>query len=218
VDPAIKPDLKEVRPRPMMPPLRVLPSFPLSTQKVTKNESTDAFEPAVDFTTTVVVQCADGKFATVPRAAAATTPLDLSSNAQDAPVPFPFSFGVLGSIVHWCEKYGKNGSCESKFALPVLHTDFNVLLSSEWEKNFFNVVINRHDGSDVFFGSMNAAEKFGMNGLLDFLVVALGCSIRGKSDTEILTVLQQKPIPDEEIGKIGESYKWFAEATAPKSL
>jgi hypothetical protein len=217
VDPAIvgaKTEAKEVRPRQV--PVRAQAAFPLSTRLVNKNED-NTFDPAVDFTSTVVVQCADGKFSSLPRAVAAIAPLDLSGQAEE-PVVFPFSSGVLASIVHWCEKYGKGGSSESKFTLPVLHTDFTTLLVSEWDKNFYSAVVNRHDGSDVFLGSINAAEKLGMNGLLDFLVVALGCAIRGKSDAEILSVLQQKAIPDEEIAKVGETYKWFAAATAPKSI
>jgi hypothetical protein len=216
VDPAIVKAESKVEARPRQVPLRTLAAFPLSTRQVNKNED-GTFDQAIDFSVTAVFQCSDGKFSSLSRAIAAITPLDLSGPQEEA-IVVPFSSGVLGSIVHWCEKYGKTGAAESKFSLPVLHTDFTTLLASDWEKNFYTSVVNRHDGSDVFLGTISAAEKFGMTGLVDFLVVALGCAIRGKSDAEILAVLQQKSDPEEETAKINETYKWFAAATTPKSL
>ena len=215
VDPAIvKAESKDSRPRQV--PVRAQAAFPLSTRQVNKNED-GTYDQAINFETTVVVQTSDGKYSSLPRTVAALTPLDLTGPQEEA-VVFPFSSGVLASIVHWCEKYGKTGVAESKFTLPVLHTDFTTLLVSDWEKNYYSVVVNRHDSSDVFLGTVNAAEKYGLIGLLDFLVVALGCAIRGKSDAEILAVLQQKSIPDEELAKVQETYKWFGAATTPKSL
>jgi len=210
-----KGDKAERRPASSAP--KPAPTFPVSTRSVNKNEA-GGFDN-VNADTELVVQCSDGKYGAIDRSVAAKAPF-LGATATGS-VDFPFSFDVLASLVFWCEKYGAQGVSESKpnFTNPVLHTDtgFNSILASDWEKYYYNSILNRHDSSDVFLGSINAAEKFGLAGLLDFLIVAFSCTIRGASDSDILSALHQStPITDDEIANIKTVYPWYPAAVQAK--
>jgi hypothetical protein len=209
VDPAIvKVESKQDRARPK-PQGPVFVSF---VQIVTKTD--DGFVPAVSADSHVVYHTTDDKYASVARTVASKTPLSTTTDV----VEFPYTAEALVTLVHWCEKYGAQGVSETQFALPVTHTDLNVLLTSEWEKSFNNNILSRHDGADVLASSIIAAEGLKVKGLLDFLIVALGCAIRGKSDHDILATLHDsKPVEDDEISAAKKKYMWLEGVTTPKS-
>lgn len=208
VDPAVvKAESKQERPRPKV----LHPTFTFLTSPITKTEN--GFTPEVN-AESLAVHTSDNKYFSVPRSILTKMPI----KAIDTDVvEFAFSGEALTTVAHWCEKFGASGSSGTQFALPITHTDFTILLTSDWEKSFFSNVLSRHDGSDVFIPSINAAEALGLTGLLDFLIAALSCSIRGKSDSEILTVLHSsQPVDEAEIAVAKKQYSWFADATAPK--
>ncbi|CUG94269.1 Hypothetical protein, putative [Bodo saltans] len=209
VDPAIvKVESKQDRARPK-PQGPVFVSF---VQIVSKTE--EGFNPAVTNDTHIVFHTSDDKYASVARGVASKTPLSAAGDV----VEFPYTAEALVTIVHWCEKFGTQGSSETQFALPVTHTDLNVLLTSEWEKSFNNNILSRHDGADILASSIIAAEGLKLNGLLDFLIVALGCSIRGKSDHDILATLHDsKTVEDDEISAAKKKYVWLEGVTTPKT-
>lgn len=205
VDPAIvKAESKQERIRPKVE----IPVFNFLVHTVKKTD--DGFSPSVG-EDVIVVHTSDDKYCTVLRAVASKTPLQIVDGVSE----FPFSAEALTTIVHWCDKNGIDGKGDTSFSLPVTHTDFAILLTSDWEKQFFANVVARHDGVDVYVSSINAAERYHVAGLLDFLIVALGCAIRGKSDTDILSVLHENAsVTDEEVAAAKTQYPWFAAVTA----
>jgi hypothetical protein len=209
VDPAIvKAESKQdrVRPKPQGP---VFTSF---VQTITKVD--ESFSPSVNGESHVVFHTSDDKFVSVARAVASKAPVKIEGDV----IEFPYTSEALMTIVHWCEKHGLNGAAETKFTLPVAHPDINTLLTSEWEKSFNAHVLSRHDGSDVLASSLIAAEGLGLSGLVDFLIVALGCAIRGKSDHDILAALHEsKSVEDEEIEAAKKKYTWLESATTAKN-
>ena len=211
VDPAVLASKTE---KPMAKPMRAAvkqPTFPLSTRFVALDEETKTYTPSVNFETHALVKCSD-KTACVPRDSLAKTSVKALDGEEAAEFAFPGD--VLASVVHWCEKYEKDGKSDSTFPKPTTHTDFTILLSNDWEKNYYTRVLLQHDSSEVMFGTINAAEKFGMEGLLDFCVVALGCTIRGKSDQDIMTTLHQTTaFTAEELAAAGNKYSWLNEMT-----
>ena len=190
------------------------PTFPLSTRFVAFDEESKTYTPTVNFETNAIVKCTD-KYASVPRDSLKNTPVDAKEGEEIAEFPFPGE--VFASIVHWCEKYGKDGKCESTFPQPVTHTDFTILLANDWEKNYYSRVLLQHDSSEVLFGTINAAEKFAMDGLLEFCIVGLSCTIRGKSDQDIMSTMHQsKDFTTEELASVDSKYTWFNEITKPQ--
>lgn len=208
VDPAIvKVESKQDRARPKPQG----PVFTSLVQIVSKTD--DGFAPAVSNDSHVVFHTSDDKFASVSRVIASKSPIAIGSDV----VEFPYTAEALATVIHWCEKNG-TGAGETTFAFPVTHTDLGMLLTTEWEKSFNSHVLSRHDGADVLASSIIAAEGLKLKGLLDFLIVALGCAIRGKSDHDILASLHDsKLVEDDEIAAAKKKYVWLEGATTPKS-
>jgi len=183
------------------------PPLVLATRTVLKHED-GSFNPPVNAEEEIIFATSDGRFAVVEKKVLATTPFASSSTE---PVAFAYPVEVLTALVHWCQQYGVSGKAVSAFPSPVVtHTDFTLLLTVEWEKTFFQQLVARHDASETFLGLINAAEKFRMEGLLNFLCVALGCAIRGKSDEEALMTLHEfKAVSDDEIAAASKAYPWL---------
>ena len=193
-------------------PKKVPISFPVSTQIVQFNEETNSTIPPVNREVTSLFKCTDKKYAAVPHSALQKTKI---AGVDDLTV-FPFSSEVLVAVVHWCEKYGTEGSAESRFAHPVTHLEFESMLSTEWDKQFFERHLQRHDTTEVLIGVTNVAEKYSILGLLNFCVVAIGCAVRSATEEEILTLLHQSTsITAEEVSELPATYPWLKALTAP---
>eukprot|EP00331_Platyophrya_macrostoma_P021265 CAMPEP_0176446258 /NCGR_PEP_ID=MMETSP0127-20121128/24209_1 /TAXON_ID=938130 /ORGANISM="Platyophrya macrostoma, Strain WH" /LENGTH=178 /DNA_ID=CAMNT_0017832239 /DNA_START=45 /DNA_END=577 /DNA_ORIENTATION=- len=147
------------------------PPFQFLLQSLQKTEDGFSLPVSED---SVVIHTADDKYFSVNRAVLAKSPIKISSEVTE----IPFSQEALAVIVHWCEKHGVDGKSESTFVLPVTHTDFNLILQSDWEKQFNTNILSRPDFSDVYIPSINAADSLGLTNLVDFLIVGLGCAIR----------------------------------------
>lgn len=216
-------DLKEVDPAVISTrvarPKASKPQFPLSAFEVVKVE--ENFSPKVNWADQLVVECPDEKYVCLPRASAAKLPTlgeQLAALPADAEAiaKFEYPANVLAAINHWVEKHGKDGK-PLVFQMPCTHTDFNVLITDDWQKNFFNEVLNREDSTETLIGTMNASEKFGMEGLCEFCLVGFSCLVRGKSEAHVLHALQQSTeVADTEIDQMKAMYPWFNEASAPQ--
>lgn len=217
VDPAIvkmsesKAPAQARQARPAPPPLV------LATTIVTKTGEEGAFVPAVNLTEQQVFATSDGRFAAVSKAAVAKAPF-LGAASEAEPTPFPYSAEVLTALVHWVQQRGVTGKTTAVFPTPVItHTDFTLLLTDDWEKTFYNQLVARHDAPETFLGLINAAEKYQVEGLLTFLVVALGCAVRGKSDEEVLATLHEfKAVTNEELAAASKTYGWLEGAKKAK--
>lgn len=186
------------------------PAFQYLLQAVQKTEEGFSTSAGAD---SAVIHTTDDKYFIVSRAVLAKTPIQVAEEVTEV----PFAQEALAVIVHWCEKHGADGKAESTFASPVTHTDFSLILQSEWEKQFNTNILNRSDFVDVYIPSINAADALGLSHLVDFLVVALGCAIRGKGDTDILTVLHEtNPVTDAELEAVASKHSWFASTVAAK--
>lgn len=217
IDPAVV-DAGAKKPKTMRPPVaqgvKQAPSFPPTASVVEATDDGDylGFNPS----THAVVKTSDGKFVAIPRTAKVP---GLTIKDGKETVEFPFGSETLIAVNHWVEKYGQNGEAAEKFPAVITHTDFHTLLHSEWDKYFFDEVLQNHHGdTDALLGAINFAEKNKMEGLLSFCIAGLSCIIRGKGDVEVLHAFHQpegvKDAVDE--SAINAAYPWIKAAIAPK--
>lgn len=171
----------------------------------------------VDLSTHIIVQCADGKFVEVPKEQDALCPFIKDGESIDMK-QCEFSATVLENLVRWTWKYGVTGSANSAMVKPCIYRDFSYVVTDSWDADFFRHHLCSAMALKHFLPTMNAAEQYGMTGLLEFMAIGLGCKLRNDDDSatvqEILGVTKDDVTP-EDLEQVPQDYSWFAEATTP---
>lgn len=219
IDPAIvatgsvptKPEKKEQPPQPKKPEIPV-------TSRIVADADVDS-PLGVNWKTHCAVSTADGKVVSVPRTVATKLPVVapvLADQAADdtTPIQVGTTASAVIALAHWVEHTG-SAAAKSESAMPekVLYTEMNNVVATEWEKDFHDRLLTS-DG-DTLFRVTNFAEQNGMIGLLDFCVVAISTSIRGKSNHEMMVALNVsgEEMTEDDIAAGKAAYPWYADVT-----
>lgn len=212
-DPAIIASKERRPPQPRAVPVPT-PSVlapPLLTTR--RDAETGEFAPPINAAVQCVYATADGIFAVVPRSSAERLPVPPAAEGETA---FPFSFETLSAIYTWAEKFGVAGAAPSPFAVKSNFIDFTLLLTTDWEKQFFRDMLATGHTAARLVATINAAEHFKMEGLLTFCITALGCALRSRSEEDTLKFMGagEAPVSDAERAAVKSDYPWFAATTA----
>lgn len=169
---------------------------------------------AVSSENMAAVRCSDGMFLSMEKSACSKCPFIVSS---DDTLTCEYSAQTLDNLVKWTMQYGATGVAKSQFTRPCLFRDFSYVATDPWDKEFFEFLVSP-ERLKYYVPTINAAEKYKMDGLLDLLCVGLGCKLRGQDDTakEILGVDKSTEFSEEELAKVFADYSWFEEAVKPK--
>ncbi|KEG08993.1 hypothetical protein DQ04_06031000 [Trypanosoma grayi] len=172
----------------------------------------------VDRSVYLIVNCSDGKHIEVPKAVATKCkfiePVDDESIAE-----FEYPAAVLENLVCWTEKYGMDGVAESEIARPCIYRNILHVLKSKWDAGYFESRVTNDLAIGFCLQTINAAEKYNMKGLVDFLCVGLCCKFRSDEESELIHKLMGLPetveITPEDLESVNSRYSWFNEAIEP---
>lgn len=209
----IDPSVQEAKPRQAPPaPIPSVLAQPLLTTIF--NEETKEYLPPVNPELQIVVKTTDNIRVLVPKTTAAKLPFSVAAEGE---TEFPFPAITLQALYQWAEKYGMKGVAGSPLPTGTnTFIDFTVLAHEEWDKQFYTKYLKKEDDAERFINVINAAEKYGAEGLLNFAVVALGCEIRGESDETCLKMFHQTGKPTaEETAAAAKAYPWYTALTRP---
>lgn len=208
IDPAVK-DAKAHTERPA--PAVVL-AQPLLTTTV--DEETKQYTTPVNTDQQIVVKCSDNNRVIVPKTIATELPF---AKAASGETDFPFPVYTLQALAQWVQKYGAKGTAASHLPQgPNTFIDFTVIATEEWDKQFYLKYLKKEDDGERFIHLINAAEKYGLEGLLNFAIVAFGVELRGESDATALKMFHQTGKPTaEETAAAAKAYPWFEALTRP---
>lgn len=175
-------------------------------------------EANYDRATNIVVLCSDSKHVVVPKEWVEKCPfLTMPSSEEEIP-EFEFPAQVLDSLVRWVAQYGIAGVAASPMARPCLYREFSFVLTDNWDKDYYKRLCNSLQQKH-YLTTMTGAEKFGMEGLLDFMCIGLGCRLRNAEESvithDIMGVDKDTTVTDEDLTKVSEDYAWFDEAIKP---
>nr|CCC91794.1 conserved hypothetical protein [Trypanosoma congolense IL3000] len=165
-----------------------------------------------------VVHCSDGKYAEVPK-----NQMDrlkfLEKVDDDADIEFEYPEAVLESLALWSLKYGMDGVATGGSVRPCIYRNVQYILKDEWEKEFFTSRLANDLNVIHYLQTINAAEKYGMKGLHDFLCVCLSCKFRSEEDGELIHKLMGLSdlveVGDEELEEATKRYAWLNQAIEP---
>ena len=202
-------------PRVNAPPAPSLLPPGLMTTKA--GEEPNTYAPPVNNQTHVVILCSDEVLAVVPQNVSSKFPFQCSTTET---TNFPFNFATLTAIYYWCEQYTAKGVSAVTIPSPNPFTAFEPMVKDKgpWEKEFFEKGLSKGTDGTILY-VINAAEKYGMDGLFDLAIAALSCVTRGSSESEILGALHcenHSQVTDEERAAVTKNYSWFKDATATK--
>lgn len=160
------------------------------------------------------VRCADDKFVTFAKSELKKFPF--IEEAGDA-LSFDFSSEVLDNLIKWSFNYSFDGEAASKFTRPCIFVDFAYLASNEWDKKYFELITSEKRLMH-FVSTLNAAEKYKMNGLVDFLCIVFSCKLRAHIDDgkAMLGIPKGIEFSEEDLQKVSDDYSWFDAAVKPK--
>lgn len=161
------------------------------------------------------VHCIDGGVFNIGAAMLEELPF---LNKEDDKISFDFPLVVLQNLVKWISQYKINGTSQSKLVVPCLFQNFSYVTTDPWDKIFFLEVTSAKNAK-YFIPTINAAEKYNITGLMEFLCVGLGCKLRGQDEDvkEILGVSNELNFSEEELMNVSHDYAWFEEAVQPKT-
>lgn len=167
----------------------------------------------------VVVCCSDHKCVEVPKNLVPACTFLVRDEGKPGMYRFDFPAVVLENLVHWTAQYGINGQATSALVKPCIYRDFDYVTTNSWDRTFYKHNLSSSMNEKYYLPTMNAAEKYGIQGLLDFMVVALGCRLRsGEDDSALLELLgldANAHITQEDLDAVDTDYPWIAEATKP---
>ncbi|RNF02474.1 uncharacterized protein Tco025E_08622 [Trypanosoma conorhini] len=172
----------------------------------------------VDRALHTVVHCSDGKYVEVPREV--SEKCTFIEKTDDETIPeFDYPAAVLENLVCWTEHYGMDGVAESEIVRPCIYRNILHVLKNKWDNGFFVFRLTSELNIGHYLQTINAAEKFNMKGLHDFLCVGLSCKLRNEEDTEIIQKIMGIPadeeVEPEDIEKATTRYPWLNEAIEP---
>ncbi|EPY30728.1 hypothetical protein STCU_01457 [Strigomonas culicis] len=174
----------------------------------------------VDTNTHIIVHCSDGNYMEIPKEQAANCPFIHPPSGQGHhEIEYPAA--VLESLVRWVSHYGVDGKCASTLPVPCTYRDMKFILKDDWDDDFYNRKLFSNLTKKVFLVTMNAAEKYKIEGLLDLMATALGCILRSEdrdSLNEIMGIAKGESISEEEINAVEEKHPWVNEATKPRFM
>lgn len=162
----------------------------------------------------VVVHCSDDQIFLLEESLCSQLPF---LKKEGDKVTFDFPSVVLSNLIQWISHYSIDGVAKSKMVVPCLFRSFSYVTADEWDRIFFEQLTSG-ERSQYFIPTINAAEKYNLSGLQEFLCMGLGCKLRGQDDDvkDILGLEHSMDFTEEELMKVSEDYKWFDEAVEPK--
>lgn len=206
------------------PPKPAVPQVPITASIISKTLPGEGDSTAfpIDYKRSAVVYTSDDKVVAIPRSSGALVPGATGKAVAGAavesqePIKSDLPACVLIAVHHWVETKGAQGTAEAKFASPVVHVEFDLILTSEWEKQFWHRLL---DTPAALFGTINFAEANKMAGLLEFCVVGLSCNLRGKGPHELAEGLGHnvEEFTEDELSAGAQAYPWAAEMCKPKA-
>jgi hypothetical protein len=174
------------------------------------------FDPATHVLVSPTLEAA-GVYVIVPRDVAEATPVlgplaKAASTTEKAPLAMPVYAHALVAIVQWVDKKGVQGVSTTAFQNPITYPDMDRMLRDENEKEIIQHLMT---SAKAVIGVVNFAETAGMEGLLKFAIVALSCTLRGKTDVEMAHALGHDSFTPEELAAGKQAYpQLWAKATA----
>jgi hypothetical protein len=168
----------------------------------------------------IIVQCEDGKYLEVPKSQLKVCPFIKEAGGDEIP-EFEYPATVLENLIRWAVHYGVDGHAASELTRPCIYRDFSYVVTEKWDNDFFNQRLCSPLHQKHYLLTMTAAEKFGMQGLLDFMCIGLGCKLRGKDDASIIHDVmgldKDVEITDEELAGVSKEYSWFDDSIRPST-
>lgn len=107
---------------------------------------------------------------------------------------FDFASPILEVLVHWTKQYGADGKAASPLVKPCVYRDFSYVVTDPWDEEFYTKWLSKNEYEKYYLQIMNAAEKYDMHGLIDFMAVALGCRLRSDEDEIFLRNILNVPV------------------------
>lgn len=163
----------------------------------------------------VIVHCNDGKFLEVSKSYTKQCPFIGAAEGDDIP-EFAYPAAVLEHLIRWAVHYGVGGQATSPMTRPCIYRDFSYVVTDKWDNEFFNQRLCSPLNQKHYLLTMTAAEEFGIQGLLDFMCIGLGCKLRGKDDNaimyDVMGLDKEVETTDEDLTEVSKDYPWFDDA------
>lgn len=164
------------------------------------------------------VECSDDRIAEISAQKVKLCPF-LATSEGSGSISFKYPFPVLENLIMWCDHYTAKGKPKSALSRPCVYRDFSYVATNNWDKEYFFKNLWAMSNRKYYLMTMNAAEEFGMDGLLDFLCIGFGCIMRSGTASsviqEVMNIPKSEEITDEELKAVTVDYPWLAELTAP---
>ncbi|KAG5487604.1 hypothetical protein GH5_07957 [Leishmania sp. Ghana 2012 LV757] len=162
----------------------------------------------------VIVHCDDGKYIEVSKNYTKQCPF-IQEDQGDIP-EFGYPAAVLEHLIRWAVHYGVEGHAASELARPCIYRDFSYVVTEKWDNDFFNQRLCSPLNQKHYLLTMTAAEQFGMQGLLDFMCIGLGCKLRSKDDNgiihDVMGLDKETEVTTDDLAEVSKDYPWFDDA------
>lgn len=173
----------------------------------------------VDRRTHILVHCSDDKYVELPKEESKFFPF-IPQPENDEHIPeFEYPSATLEHLACWSFKYGMNGWPASELVRPCIYRDFSYVVTDEWDNHFFRQGLWAASDQRFYVTTMVAAEKFQMTGILDFMTVCFGCTLRREEDAtithDIMGVDRDTKISDDDLNEAANEYPWFKDLIKP---
>ncbi|GET85776.1 hypothetical protein, conserved [Leishmania tarentolae] len=161
-----------------------------------------------------IVHCDDGKYIEVSKSYTKQCPFIEDVNGE---IPeFGYPAAVLEHLIRWAVHYGVYGHAASELARPCIYRDFSYVVTDKWDNDFFNQRLCSPLNQKHYLLTMTAAERFGMQGLLEFMCIGLGCKLRSKDDSgiihDVMGLDKEMEVTSEDLAEVSNDYPWFDDA------
>ncbi|KAG5511408.1 hypothetical protein JKF63_07371 [Porcisia hertigi] len=168
----------------------------------------------VDRDVYTIVHCDDNKYMEVSKDYIQQCPF---INEADGEIPeFGYPATVLEHLIRWAVHYGVDGNAASQMIRPCIYRDFSYVVTDEWDNDFFHQRLCSSLNQKHYLQTMTAAEQFGMQGLLDFMCIGLGCKLRSRDEAniihEVMGISKEVEITSEDLAEVSTDYPWFDDA------
>lgn len=166
----------------------------------------------------IIVHCEDGKYLEVPKTQLKACPFIKDAEGDNLP-EFDYPATVLENLIRWAVQYGVDGKAASELTRPCVYRDFSYVAKDKWDSEFYNQRLCSPLNHKHYLLTMTAAEQYGMQGLLDFMSIALGCKLRGKDNASIIHDVmgldRDVEVTDADLADVSKEYAWFDDSVRP---
>ncbi|KPI83086.1 hypothetical protein ABL78_7886 [Leptomonas seymouri] len=166
----------------------------------------------------IIVHCEDSKYIEVPRSQLKACPFIKEVEGDEIP-EFEYPATVLEHLIRWSTHYGVEGKAASELTRPCIYRDFSYVVTEKWDNDYFNLRLCSPLHQKHYLLTMTAAEKFGMQGLLDFMCIGLGCKLRSKDKStvihDVMGLDKDAEVTDADLADVSKVYSWFDDSVRP---